>query len=470
MDWNFLHRLVTFLLIPVFFISHIELPAVSVKALPVSNEFAFWQEPSHTGHVYTFDDVLRLLDEIENGDLENCDLATLNRIAYMISVLAQNGILPDEDADELQRDLQELLYDESYYNHPYLGTSSYCHAEIFLCKSWVHKKWDKIKKVYKKHKKAVIIGAAVVVAVVVTVGVAAAVTAAGAAAGAATRDDEHGDSRDDHKHKSHHHKTDHESHHTPEPPPPDLKTTLDDHIETFKELIVEEGLVPNPGHDTSIAEQARELGSFLAHETFEGVAKLASVAPQLMEEIRDVGSAIIPQEFQVSGDLVQPPLNSFESLVASGHQHIDQIFSTNQADFYSLDDFDEDKYTLGIIPPPGSLSNVGRLAATEATEVCGWQLGEDMRNRTIFGSVPKWSTVRRRYWRNQAHLHPENYEEHELQRMREGLAPQRYNAKGELESKELHHRPPQREGGLFDFEEVWPEEHANLDEYRHLGN
>jgi len=35
------------------------------------------------------------------------------------------------------------------------------------------------------------------------------------------------------------------------------------------------------------------------------------------------------------------------------------------------------------------------------------------------------------------------------------LAPQRYNMeKGRWESKELHHIPPQREGGLFDVIEV----------------
>src|SRR5258708_39209467 len=98
MSWN---RIVTFLLIPVFFLSQFELPAITIKAVTVSNEFDFWQEPSHTGNFYTFDDVLALLEEIENGDLEHLDLATLNRIAYMIAVLAQNGLLPNEDADEL---------------------------------------------------------------------------------------------------------------------------------------------------------------------------------------------------------------------------------------------------------------------------------------------------------------------------------------------------------------------------------
>ena len=67
-------------------------------------------------------------------------------------------------------------------------------------------------------------------------------------------------------------------------------------------------------------------------------------------------------------------------------------------------------------------------------------------------------------------MHPEKYKLHELERMEKGLAPQQLNPlTGNLESKELHHIPPQREGGLFDFIEVWPNEHANLDDFRYLG-
>ncbi len=54
--------------------------------------------------------------------------------------------------------------------------------------------------------------------------------------------------------------------------------------------------------------------------------------------------------------------------------------------------------------------------------------------------------------------------------MEKGLAPQRFNEPtGSWEKLELHHAPAQREGGLFDFIEVWPDEHAKLDRFRHLG-
>jgi hypothetical protein len=34
---------------------------------------------------------------------------------------------------------------------------------------------------------------------------------------------------------------------------------------------------------------------------------------------------------------------------------------------------------------------------------------------------------------------------------------------------ELHHIPPQREGGLFDFIELWPDEYAAIDKFRYTG-
>lgn len=50
------------------------------------------------------------------------------------------------------------------------------------------------------------------------------------------------------------------------------------------------------------------------------------------------------------------------------------------------------------------------------------------------------------------------------------MAPQQINERtGILESKELHHNPAQRHGGMYDIVPVWPDEHENLDKYRHTG-
>jgi hypothetical protein len=51
--------------------------------------------------------------------------------------------------------------------------------------------------------------------------------------------------------------------------------------------------------------------------------------------------------------------------------------------------------------------------------------------------------------------------------MQKGLAPQIRNpTTGILESIELHHNPPQRNGGLFDFIKVTREEHRTIDPFR----
>jgi hypothetical protein len=81
--------------------------------------------------------------------------------------------------------------------------------------------------------------------------------------------------------------------------------------------------------------------------------------------------------------------------------------------------------------------------------------------------------VRSRHWKNQAELAKSDpghkYRVEDIPRMERGLAPQQFNPKtGQMEAMELHHIPPKREGGLFDFIEVWPEEHSKLDPNRYL--
>ena len=57
-----------------------------------------------------------------------------------------------------------------------------------------------------------------------------------------------------------------------------------------------------------------------------------------------------------------------------------------------------------------------------------------------------------------------------IERMERGLAPQvEHPRTGKMVSVELHHIPPQREGGLFDFIEVTPWEHEGMDPHRHTG-
>lgn len=478
---RFLSHSVPFFVIPSLILyPQVEIPAITIQTHQTSSTPT--DAVRMQADLFTYDDVLDLIEELEEGELEKrCSIDQLDRINYFLALFAKHGLLPNEMHEEsiLENDIQELLDVRSDVLSPYLwnihSTSPAIYyfdgKDIVLCKSWIHKKWDQTKKFVKKHKKALIIGAAVVVAAAVVVGVVAAISSASiAAAGAAASGEESDDTN------------------VPPPSQPeaqteplDLKTALDEHISSFKEMIVEDGLLQAPENSKiqeEFGEKTRELGAFLAHETLEGISELASCVPQLFEEIREIGSEILPKSFLQHNDLIQnTPMENFEELIASGHQKIDQLFSTDQAELYSTENEGKNRFVVGIIPLPGllseSLPTTGRIAATQASDVWGWTLGQPIQNRTLFGTVPKWSTVRRRYWKNRAEWaksNPHNYGERNLPRMEKGLAPQRVNTQtGQLESMELHHDPAQKDGGLFDFIELWPDEHAKLDPKRYLG-
>jgi len=131
------------------------------------------------------------------------------------------------------------------------------------------------------------------------------------------------------------------------------------------------------------------------------------------------------------------------------------------------------KITTTIKSSAGGTKTIsGAKKITQTGTINGWKVGDPINNRTFKGAVPSWSTVRARYWKNRAlnssegEFSPEN-----KVRMQKGLAPQRVNPQtGKTESMELHHDPPQRDGGMYDVVEVWPSEHAAIDPYRQTGD
>jgi len=74
----------------------------------------------------------------------------------------------------------------------------------------------------------------------------------------------------------------------------------------------------------------------------------------------------------------------------------------------------------------------------------GWNVGDDITNLTKAGNEPSWSTVRQRYWKNEAHYNPGKYGPDNLDRMKKGLAP----IGTDNFSMELHH-PNGRNGDFF---------------------
>ncbi len=469
---RFLNRITTLLLLPLFLLYQFQLPATTAPP----------QSQTHVRSIknFTYDDVLDLLAELEEGDLEaRCSEQDLIRIKRFVAVLAKKGTFSNQwyESQVLEQDIRELLSDEE---EPYFFISSeqndflfmpaisYGQEDIYLVKTWWHKKWDKVKHFCKKHKKELIIGAAIAVATVVVVatcgvGSGAAAGAVGAAAAASDSD------------KTKKEDSDKSVEATAAIPDPQIVRAVEEKVEEAKEKLAVDLQASMPVIDdvVAMAELARDLGSIIAHEVFDGVAQLVAPLPGLLQKVVD----ILPP-----GDLPLHPKENFESDVATAHQLIDKVFDTNLAYRYEEghNTFAQENCSYGTIPVP--LPIIGRLFPTLVSRICGWKVGESINNRTLYGTTPSWNTVRARYWKNEAesfkanpanpkYSDPIKYTPENIKRMEQGLAPQRKNMEtGQIESVELHHTPiPQREGGLFDFQELWPEEHSFLDSQRKIG-
>jgi len=100
-----------------------------------------------------------------------------------------------------------------------------------------------------------------------------------------------------------------------------------------------------------------------------------------------------------------------------------------------------------------------------------WKVGDDPLSPTPKGVEPSWTTQARRHWKNEAAKEgaAERWSPENLERMKKGLAPQKKDRlTGEAQSRELHHTPKPRRDGGKEFIEVWPEEHAAIDDFRRL--
>lgn len=460
MRWRrFFESLITLFVLPIFLLYQFEASAITIQTHKTSLHEAAIQPVSFTD--FSYDDVLDLLEELEEGDLENrLSPQELVYINQFIAMLAQNGILPSDTVENaiLQNDVQELFQNDYLMLGANANEGYYSGAEVLLCKSWAAKKWKKAKKFVKKHKKAILIGCAVVAAAVVVVGAVAVITSAaaataGAAAAAGSSDNDHDLVDDDDSE-------------------PDFVEEIKEQVTVAREEVlstVDIAAAQPYESGSSFGEDVREYVSHVSHEILDTVEKL--LVEPLIPSLGVVGDALLPDMSE--NPLCGSPKEIFSELIASGHEVIDRVFSTDQADHYAYPH--EEKYAYGMIPPPTALgvgNSPGRIAATLANDTWGWKISEPIANRTKWGGLPKWSTVRQRYWKNKAEwakANPGKYTETQVERMEKGLAPQRINTStGELESIELHHDPAQRDGGLFDFVEVWPEEHAKIDPKRYL--
>ncbi len=99
---------------------------------------------------------------------------------------------------------------------------------------------------------------------------------------------------------------------------------------------------------------------------------MASIIPQLNEEIKTIGPQLLPDSL-LHNNIQTNSMEKYENPITSGHQKIDQVFETEQANYYTSEaEIIKNKFVIGIIPPPGILSGIcsataERLAVTEVS-------------------------------------------------------------------------------------------------------
>lgn len=113
------------------------------------------EQRTEKDYTLSYEDMMRLLDEIESGELENkCTTEQLEKVKHFVAFLAKEGVLPDnsEESLSLDNDIEDLLNGEDniYENavsfltpgeYQYMIVPAVLHGygEIILCKSWVQK-------------------------------------------------------------------------------------------------------------------------------------------------------------------------------------------------------------------------------------------------------------------------------------------------------------------------------------------
>ena len=337
-------------------------PQVTFQVQKVNYE----EKQTESSYVQSYDEIIRLLDEIESGELEKkCTPEELERITHYIAFLAEKGALPDnsEESLSLDEDIEDLLngndnlYENAFsfgahgdYQYMIVPAIWNGQGEIVLCKSWVQKQWKHVRKFAKKHKKALIIGAVVVVAAaVIVVAVVAAAPAAGAAAasaagaaGAAASSDSNKSDKKEQKEES-----SSASSVPADIPPrmaatheaPTLKSAIDNQIFSFKENIVQHQFFQSTNPVTqqqglSWEENGRALGSLFAHDSFNNLQNQIPYHPGLAQEVQDINSKYT---FPIPGG------NNGASI---GHPEIDRKFSTDFTHLYANPEQEVDFNTL----------------------------------------------------------------------------------------------------------------------------
>ena len=375
------------------FIRLLLLIAIPAIAFPDPSElFLPLPEVPTAEKMLSYDEILNLIEIIEDDELGNrCTPEQIEKVAYFLSLLARNGASQSDPVsqDLLDQDIHELLSEIGAFqfsSNPYSGTYSIVPAvsngpaDVLLCKSWVSRQSHNVKKFVKKHKTAIIIGGAIIVAVGATIFVVAALSAGTTAATAASIAEAGtaigGIAGSSSKDRPSPHSAPVPLSMSPDPtlefvetPVPESQTLaqlIEEKTAPAIEALSQEAMLApyqsGSSTDWSFAEKARDVGSVVAHEILDGIATLGSAAPQLLEEIGQIGEKFIPDSMggltNFNGASVYPIAN-YNDTVYDLHEKIDDIFSTNLADHYTPEaEGYRPEFTIGVIPPPVGIRRI----------------------------------------------------------------------------------------------------------------
>jgi len=117
-----------------------------------------------------------------------------------------------------------------------------------------------------------------------------------------------------------------------------------------------------------------------------------------------------------------------------------------------------------------TIKAINKVDKTKDTVKIGWNVGDNITNLTKAGNIPSWTTVRQRYWKNEALFNPIAYSESNLSLMKKGRAPL-VELNGNLYPMELHHITPRSLGGSNEYDNLLrlaPWEHAEYDRFRYF--
>lgn len=216
-------------------------PVFTSIQLEINDSLPIYQ----TYELTSYDNILRLIEDITNGNIRDKSPEQLEQINRILALLVEQGSLL-ENPITLQEDISELL---DLHVTPY--GYNYTRPGAVLCGNWVKKQWKKTTKFVKKHKTAIIIGAAVVVAIVVVAGITygASVAAVPGALGSSSSGQK-------------------------EPTKtPNVRSSSDKRIDRIKETVAnisEEEILEPIDPNFSMEDNARILGELLVYESLEG--------------------------------------------------------------------------------------------------------------------------------------------------------------------------------------------------------